>query len=141
MSVLTDCDRLMKPLAKSANCPCGIQKNLERCCGPLLSGEQRALTAEQLMRSRYCAFVYRDEHYLLATWHPTTRPKTVPFDSRQRWLGLSIRATEHGSIDDKVGYVEFVARFKVNGKGHRLHEKSHFARVDDEWYYVSGDFL
>jgi SEC-C motif-containing protein len=65
----------------------------------------------------------------------------VQFDERQRWLGLSIRENQAGNTSDQEGHVEFVARFKVNGKGHRLHEKSRFAKVDDDWYYVSGEFL
>lgn len=93
------------------------------------------------MRSRYCGFVYRNERYLLATWHPTTRPNSLQFDEKQHWLGLTIKDIQNGSVTDQVGLVEFVARFKVNGRGHRLHEKSHFARVDDHWYYVRGEFL
>lgn len=93
------------------------------------------------MRSRYCGFVYRNAHYLLITWHPETRPSRVRFDDQQRWLGLSIRGTRAGGVDDQEGYVEFVARFKVNGKGHRLHEISRFTKIDGNWYYVNGEFL
>ena len=93
------------------------------------------------MRSRYCGFVYCNEHYLLATWHPDTRPSRVRFDDQQRWLGLRIKATLAGEVGDDEGYVEFVARFKVNGKGHRLHERSRFTKVDGDWHYVDGQFL
>ncbi len=44
-----------------------------------------------------------------------------------------IRATEGGGPDELTGIVEFVARFKVDGKGHRLHEiRPHFG------VYLSG---
>jgi len=132
---------MTKQDAIPAGCPCGSPQPHQTCCGPYLSGERRAQTAEQLMRSRYCGFVYRNERYLLSTWHPTTRPNSVQFDERQRWLGLSIRESQDGNTSDQEGHVEFVARFKVNGKGHRLHEKSRFAKVDDDWYYVNGEFL
>lgn len=90
------------------------------------------------MRSRYCGFVTRDELYLLATWHPETRPSKVRLDEKQRWLGLSVRATEEGGVNDATGTVEFVARFKVDGKGHRLHEISRFEKIDGRWYYLDG---
>ena len=93
------------------------------------------------MRSRYCAFVLCDQTYLLATWHPDTRPGKVRLGGHQRWLGLSIRATEGGGLDDLAGIVEFVARFKVDGKGHRLHEISRFEKIDDLWFYRDGQNL
>ena len=93
------------------------------------------------MRSRYTAFVQRDEEYLRATWHPDTRPSRVSFDARQRWLGLRVRATEEGGRGDAGGTVEFVARFKIDGRGHRLHEISRFAQVDGRWFYLDGRHL
>ncbi len=93
------------------------------------------------MRSRYSGFAVRDEAYLLATWHPDTRPSRVRMDEKQRWLGLSIRATEAGGVGDKSGIVEFVARFKIDGKGHRLHEISRFEFIDGRWYYLDGQHL
>lgn len=90
------------------------------------------------MRSRYAAYVYRLVDYLLATWHPDTRPEVLDLDEDPptRWLGLEIKHTEQ-SGDTAV--VEFVARFKVNGKAQRLHERSRFSRSDGRWLYVDGD--
>ena len=93
------------------------------------------------MRSRYSAFVLGNEAYLLGTWHPDTRPSRVRFDSEQRWLGLRIRDTEQGAAGDSIGFVEFVARFKINGKGHRLRERSRFEWWQDRWYYRDGQHL
>ena len=93
------------------------------------------------MRSRYSAFVECNEAYLLASWHPHTRPSRVRFNSEQRWLGLRIKECEAGAAADDVGTVEFVARFKVNGKGHRLHERSRFEKIDGRWYYLDGEHL
>jgi SEC-C motif-containing protein len=93
------------------------------------------------MRSRYSAFVESDEDYLLNSWHPDTRPSRVRFDSEQRWLGLSIKRTEAGGGLDSTGTVEFVARFKVQGKGHRLHENSRFEKISGRWYYRDGQHL
>jgi SEC-C motif-containing protein len=93
------------------------------------------------MRSHFCGFVLRDEPYLLATWHPETRPSRVRFDEKQRWLGLRILASEAGGLEAVHGIVEFVARFKIDGKGHRLHEVSRFEKIDGRWYYRDGKHL
>ena len=93
------------------------------------------------MRSRYTGFVMRDEPYLLATWHPDTRPSRVQLDEKQRWLGLRIRAADAVGTDETMGTVEFVARFKVDGRGHRLHEISRFEKIDDRWFYLDGEHL
>lgn len=122
-------------------CPCGSGAGYGRCCARYLKGLETPQTAEQLMRSRYCGFVLRDEPYLLATWHPDTRPSRVRLDEKQRWLGLRIIASEAGGADDFTGFVEFVARYKVNGKGHRLHEISRFEKIDGGWYYLDGNHL
>jgi SEC-C motif-containing protein len=91
------------------------------------------------MRSRYTAFTQKNAPYLLASWHPDTRPAEITFDPIQRWLGLKILAREQGSQQDTTGIVEFVARYKVNSRAHRLHELSRFERVAGHWVYVDGD--
>ena len=93
------------------------------------------------MRSRYCGFVFCNEAYLLATWHPDTRPSRVRFDRGQKWLGLRIRRTDAGGVDDAMSTVEFVARFKVDGKCYRLHEISRFEKIGERWYYLDGQHL
>jgi SEC-C motif-containing protein len=90
------------------------------------------------MRSRYTAFTLENAPYLLASWHPDTRPMEMTFDATQRWLGLTILARDKGTQQDATGMVEFVARYKVNGKAHKLHEVSRFGRVDSHWVYIDG---
>lgn len=91
------------------------------------------------MRSRYAAYVLGLEPYLLATWHPSTRPAELKLDEDppQRWLGLSIK--RHEVQDENNAIVEFVARYKVGGRAYRLHENSRFVREDGRWFYVDGD--
>ncbi|MFT7288661.1 MAG: SEC-C motif-containing protein [Halieaceae bacterium] len=120
-------------------CLCGHGESLQQCCSRFISEGALPETAEQLMRSRYTAFALGDEAYLLDTWHPDTRPSRVRLDPRQRWLGLSIRATEAGGLDAVAGTVEFVARYKIDGKGHRLHEISRFEKIAGRWYYLDGE--
>jgi SEC-C motif-containing protein len=122
-------------------CPCGSTLSLARCCGPLLSGECAAVTAEQLMRSRYTAYVKHDTAYLQHTWHPDTRPGHLVLDAQPapRWTGLNILRTAAGLADDSSGTVEFEARYKLNGRACRLHEVSRFVQRDGRWYYLDGD--
>jgi len=90
------------------------------------------------MRSRYTAFVLHDEAYLRFSWHPDTCPKTIHIDTATQWLNLSIKSTEHGLLDDARGRVEFVARYKNNGRAVRLHENSRFIKQDGRWLYFDG---
>ena len=89
------------------------------------------------MRSRYAAFVMLDEPYLLATWHASKRPTSVPLDRATKWLGLRIVAAP--AARDDAGEVEFIARFRVGGgRAARLHELSRFVREAGRWYYIDG---
>jgi SEC-C motif-containing protein len=137
----------------SAPCPCG-GASLATCCGPYLEGLAIPETAEALMRSRYSAYVQKNEPYLLSTWHHTTRPNDPIIDQNEKiqWLGLEVKSAlrlrqrkanlpEQSDSDT----VEFVARFRVGGRAHRLHEVSRFVREPGDggamrWFYLDGSF-
>ena len=91
------------------------------------------------MRSRYSAFVLGDEAYLLATWHASTRPAQVETEPGTKWLGLVVR--DHRAVDADHAEVEFVARYRLAGRGARLHERSRFVREAGRWYYLDGDMI
>lgn len=120
-------------------CYCGSGKAATDCCQPYLDGTRPAPTAEALMRSRYVAYGRGLEPYLLATWHPSTRPASLDFDKEAplNWIGLSIK--RHEQLGEDKANVEFVARYKIGGRAHRLHETSRFIREDGCWFYVDGD--
>jgi SEC-C motif-containing protein len=137
-------------MAKAQPCPCGGAA-FENCCGRFLSGAAVPATAEELMRSRYTAYVRRDAAYLEATWHPSTRPAEPLFepDEKLQWLGLEVKSAlrlrqRKATLDPQEDLVEFVARFRSRGRGHRLHEISRFRREPDgavaRWFYVDGTF-
>ena len=120
-------------------CPCGSGRPLDHCCGVYIRGEARPATAEQLMRSRYSAYVLGDQAYLLRTWHASTRPASLALaEAPVKWLGLRIMRTAAGGKDDLEGRVEFEARYKPHGKAERLHEVSRFVREDGRWLYIDG---
>ncbi|MFG3497430.1 YchJ family protein [Streptomyces sp. NPDC047928] len=122
-------------------CPCGLPAAYGDCCGRFHSGRTTAPTAELLMRSRYSAFVVRDEPYLLRTWAPSTRPRTVDFDPDMRWTGLEIEDTTDGTLFHTSGTVTFVARYTHRGEPGALHERSRFEKSYGVWVYVDGTFI
>lgn len=85
------------------------------------------------MRSRFSAFALGDSAYLLASWHPSTRPARVDLDPAVRWLGLEIVAAQ-GGVFDTEGTVEFRAS---HDRGVQ-HERSRFRREGGRWYYLDG---
>ena len=105
------------------------------------------------MRSRYTAYALRNEPYLRATWHSSTRPQETIVDPEEKlqWLGLEVKSAlrlrqrKAELSENKDAYtVEFVARYKINGRAHRLHEVSRFVREDAagvaRWFYLDGSF-
>jgi len=122
--------------AADDRCPCGSGNTLPDCCAHYLAGRACAPTAEHLMRSRYTAYVQLNAPYLLATWHPTTRPATLDLPPTQ-WLGLTV--TQHAPQDETHATVAFVARYKVGGRAHRLVETSRFVSEDGRWFYLDGE--
>ncbi len=123
--------------AKATPCPCG-GADYAACCGRYHAGIP-APDALSLMRSRYSAYVLRLEDYLLATWHPTTRPAMLDLAAdNAKWLGLEVKNYTEESADRAT--VEFVARYKIGGRAHRLHEISRFVREEGRWFYVDGHF-
>jgi SEC-C motif-containing protein len=121
------------------NCPCG-NGLYAACCGKFHEGKELAGNAEELMRSRYSAFVLNNEPYLLSTWHPSTRPQEPLFnEDKTQWMGLNVKHFNEAN-DQLSATVEFVAIYKINGKAHRLHEISDFVYEDKQWLYVDGQF-
>jgi SEC-C motif domain protein len=131
-------------------CPCGRRDRRElplafaQCCGRYIDDFEHtpASDAESLMRSRYTAFVLERADYLLATWHPSTRPATLDFEPGVKWLGLDVRS--RSVLDADHAEVEFVARQRnSSGAASRLHERSRFVREESgllhRWYYLDGD--
>lgn len=125
----------------TAPCPCESGAAYERCCKHWHQGES-APDAEALMRSRYAAYVLGLNDYLLYTWHSSTRPASLHDKAGAqplKWLGLKVVRHEASGSDRAI--VEFIARYKVNGKAEKLHENSRFVREHGQWLYVDGDFI
>ncbi len=134
------------PLNSKSECPCQSGLLFHQCCQQFLKSDTPesatlfAKTAEQLMRSRYCAYILGKEAYLLHTWHPGTRPNSLHLDdSPNHWIGLKIKETTAGQVDDTTGTVHFIARYKENGKAYKLEESSLFEKINGQWFYVRAN--
>lgn len=127
----------------SRPCPCGTELELNACCGrflPSCGGTSQAQSPEQLMRSRYTAFALGDADYLLASWHPDTRPASVHIDPSITWTGLEIISADGDTPYAATGTVEFRAQFwhKAIRRSGVQQERSIFQREDGRWFYLRG---
>lgn len=124
-------------------CPCNSNKEFQNCCEPILSGDRRAETAEQLMRARYTAYTRVDMDFIAQTHDPKTTTSldmkaNTEWAKKTKWLGLEILRTEEGQTGDEKGFVEFKAKFD-SGSGEQVHhEHSFFTKRNDIWYFTDG---
>lgn len=121
-------------------CPCGIKKDYAECCGLFIEGQQTPPTPERLMRSRYSAYTQANMDYIARTMKSPAKDRfdansAEEWAKRIEWLRLEVKTS---SIQDKKGFVEFIAYFKEKEKIHTLHEISEFHLDDGKWYYVDG---
>ena len=123
----------------SERCPCLSGLPYDECCGPLHRGEATAPTAERLMRSRFSGYARRLPDYLLATWHPKTRPKQLLLDADTRWYRLDILDRRAGGLLDSEGTVAFEAFYRTSHDSGSQRENSRFRREDSRWLYLDGD--
>lgn len=124
-------------------CPCGSNAAYDSCCGPIIKGERAAATAEQLMRSRYSAYVQKEIPYILTSLHPDHRSDYDEKSSRAwaesaEWHGISILKTIKGGPNDNEGQVEFTVSFTERGLKQEHHELSSFKKEKGTWYFTTG---
>ena len=127
-----------------SECPCGSGEAYSDCCEPCLSGAQAPQSAEQLMRSRYSAYVKGEIDYIHNTLHPDhradhDREAARKWSQGSQWLGLEIISTSAGGAEDTHGVVEFKAHYRDGSGLHQAHEVSQFERIEGHWMYVDGE--
>jgi SEC-C motif-containing protein len=92
------------------------------------------------MRSRFAAFRDGDADWLLASWHPSTRPPEIDLSDNPRWRGLQIVEVVGGQLGDETGIVEFRATYVfAPGDARVLEERSRFVHDNDRWYYLDAE--
>ncbi|PJG84986.1 YchJ family protein [Conservatibacter flavescens] len=120
-------------------CPCQSGLEYEQCCGVFHQHQRSAQTAEQLMRSRYCAYVLQNIPYIVET----TLPAQQPFLAQQaiRTWAESVQWQQLVIVDQRVRStvhenIEFKAFFIQDGIEDVHHETSLFVKCAEKWYFL-----
>lgn len=126
-------------------CPCQSGLNYTDCCQPLHQQTKFAKNAEQLMRSRYAAFVLAEIDYIIATTVPAQQPLLNAKALRQwslstEWCGLEVIKFVP-EADKNHALVEFKAYYQQNGTTMAHHELSAFVYSHDRWYFLDPTVL
>ena len=113
------------------------------CCYLVHNNIYNALTAEDLMRSRYSAFVFCNSDYLLRSHSiqyrdPSNIHNTIRWSRSVAWNRLEIISLVFGLDNDLEGIVEFKAFFKEKNTMKFIYEKSLFIRENLHWVYLDA---
>ena len=126
-------------------CPCCSGKEYALCCEPFHLGKEVPKTAEELMRSRYAAYVVADVDFIVNTMLPEKdieehKKSVKKWAESSNWEKLEILNTEEGLVDNDKGYVEFKAYYTIEDRQEIHHELAYFERRDDnnQWIFVDG---
>lgn len=122
------------------NCYCGKLDTFQNCCQPLIEGIQDAISAEQLMRSRYSAYCTQAADYLMRTTHKSVRKfhkksDILDWARLNDWKKLEIVASTETMVEFKAFYIDDQRKAQLH------HEKSAFIFEDGSWFYVDGTFF
>lgn len=117
-------------------CPCDTGLSYADCCAPLHQGIKRAPSPAALMRARFSAFKLQIKDFLLASWHPDTRPAELALTAKTQWGRLQIHQETY---TENQGQVQFSAYFFDHGNWGIQEEDSRFLKENDTWYYHSGE--
>jgi SEC-C motif-containing protein len=131
---------------KTDLCPCGSGFDYGDCCEPYITGEKNAPTAEELMRSRYTAYVVHAIDYIMETFHEDLRGQQTfegikKWSEKSKWLGLKIISVDGGYGSCLRGTVRFEATYEMDNLHHVHHEIATFEKIDDRWFYMDGEVI
>jgi SEC-C motif domain protein len=126
--------------------PFADPKQLEAHCLPIIRGEKQPATAVELMAARYVAYTLGEVDFIIGSHDPATRDDADPeailkWSKGATWQGLDIVRTDKGGEQDDDGTVEFIARYAMEGRDVKHHERSTFKRVDGRWFFMDAQQL
>ncbi|NMF46572.1 YchJ family protein [Pseudoalteromonas arctica] len=124
----------------STLCFCSSRQNYADCCEPLHLSVKQADSPEQLMRSRFSAYVIKNAEYVYQTYAKEKQAENPvkeinDFANSCRFINLDVIGSNH---DDNTGNVEFKAQYFYQNLFCELHEKSQFIKEDSKWRYLDG---
>lgn len=93
------------------NCYCCSEKSFENCCKPFLANVENPETPEQLMRSRYTAYVLQNADYLVESTHRSTRKfhkkhDILEWSKANNWIKLEVLNASENIVEFKAYYVD-----------------------------------
>ena len=99
-----------------------------------------AKNAEELMRSRFTAYMIENHQYILQTYAAAQRAEITISDLARsakdtRWLSLQV--LEH-HVKKNTAQVEFKAFYQVHNSYYVMHELSDFVFESGKWFYTNG---
>lgn len=123
----------------NSQCPCQSGELYSNCCQPLHLFETFSHSAEQLMRSRYSAYVLQKIDYIIKTTVPAQQTllnveAMMQWAKETRWRGLSIK--QHKNLSKIHSAVEFEAFFETAEGMQSHHEHSVFVQIAQRWFFV-----
>ena len=121
-------------------CYCGSEKSFENCCNAFIEGIQFPKTPEQLMRSRYSAYVLQNANYLMATTHVSQRKyyfvsEILQWAKSNTWVKLEVITAHENRVEFKAYFLDEKLQAQIH------HEYSTFQLENEIWYYVDGEFF
>ncbi|NRD73676.1 SEC-C domain-containing protein [Shewanella sp. VB17] len=125
-------------------CPCSQNNShtfvsYSECCAPYHQANSTPITPEQLMRSRYTAFVMKQYDYLIQTHHPaflnTLTAEVLAENDALQWLSLQIMSHHMQAYS---GEVCFQAWYRDANGINAIHECSQFICENGLWLYTQG---
>ncbi len=124
----------------TALCSCQSGLNYTDCCEPFHQNHAIPQTAEQLMRSRYCAYVMKNIDYIVATTAPNQqvlldKKGLLDWAKTTKWTGLEI-VSHIPTLSKTHSTVEFNAFFATENGEQVHHETSLFVKINARWYFV-----
>jgi SEC-C motif-containing protein len=127
-------------------CPCKSGRIFGECCAPVIAGEKKAATAEELMRARYSSYVTGAVDFLRSSAVKEVQEEfdeaaSRAWSAQAEWHGLEIVGTEAGGAGDDEGIVEFRALYTANGEFCNHHEVAKFVREKDGWKFADGELV
>ncbi|WP_299053351.1 YchJ family metal-binding protein [uncultured Polaribacter sp.] len=115
-------------------CPCNPSKLYFNCCKKAHQNILSVTTPEELMRSRYSAFVMGNIDYLQISHHSSTRPNKAEKKEILAWT-KSVEWIKLEVLNKTENTVEFKAYFYENGMLNVIHENSLFVQEKNHWVY------
>ncbi len=128
-------------------CPCGSKKLFTLCCQAIINGDS-AVTAEQLMRSRYSAYATNNAQYIYDTYAETSKKEQSVDEIAQwakqcKWIKLTIHPSTVAGLKEQQqnDKVEFSAHYLQKNKLFCLRELSSFVKENNNWRYLDGEII